>query len=181
MDTHSPPTSSGRFGAVIAPIDAITKVGNLIAGLCLLGILVLITAEIFSRNFVGKSLAFSWDYSAYAMGAAFMLGSADALRNGIHVRVTAVLESVPVRLSRVLEFGACLAGLAACGALAWALTEMAWLSFQRGSTSSTIMRTPLVYPQGLVALGACILTLQCFAQLLRLARGERLAEGSAIE
>ncbi|WP_083191526.1 TRAP transporter small permease subunit [Salipiger sp. CCB-MM3] len=174
-------TPSGRLGALIAPIDAVTRAGNLIAGLALLAILVMITAEIVSRNLFGRSLPFSWDYSAYAMGTAFMMGAADALRRGAHVRVTAVLESVPRPLSRVIEFGACLAGLAACAALAWALSEMAWLSFQRGSTSSTVMRTPLVWPQSLVALGAIILTLQCAAQLLRLSRGERLAEGAAIE
>lgn len=179
---HSPsPSQPGRFEALIAPIDALTRAGNLIAGLALLAILVMITAEILSRNLLGRSMAFSWDYSAYAMGAAFMLGSADALRRGAHVRVTAVLESVPRPLSRILEFGACLVGLAACAALAWALTEMAYLSFQRGSTSATVMRTPLVWPQSLVALGAIILTLQCLAQLLRLGRGERLAEGAAIE
>jgi hypothetical protein len=43
------------------------------------------------------------------------------------------------------------------------------------------MRTPLAWPQGRTALGAIILTLQCAAQILRLARGERLAEGAAIE
>lgn len=175
------PASSGRFGAIIAPIDAVTRAGNLVAGLALLAILVMITAEIVSRNLMGRSLPFSWDYSAYAMGTAFMMASADALRRGAHVRVTAVLEAVPYRLSRVLEFGACLVGLAACAALAWALAEMAWLSFQRGSTSATVMRTPLAWPQGLTALGAIILTLQCAAQILRLARGERLAEGAAIE
>jgi TRAP-type C4-dicarboxylate transport system permease small subunit len=174
-------TPPARFEAVIGPIDALTKAGNLLAGLALLAILGMITAEIASRNLLRSSLAFSWDYSAYAMGAAFMLGAADALRRGAHVRVTAVLDSIPRPMARVLEFTACLAGLAACVALAWALTEMAWLSFQRGSTSATVMRTPLMWPQGLVALGAIILTLQCVAQLLRLARGERLAEGAAIE
>lgn len=181
MDQRTDPAPRQTFDAIIAPIDAVTRAGNLIAGLALLMILGLITAEIFSRNLIGKSLAFSWDYAAYAMGTAFMMGSADALRKGAHVRVTAVLETVPRPLSRVLEFGACLAGLLACAALAWALGEMAWLSFQRGSTSATVVRTPLVWPQSLVALGAMILTLQCLAQLLRLARGERLAEGTAIE
>ncbi|MGY9047108.1 C4-dicarboxylate ABC transporter permease [Puniceibacterium antarcticum] len=169
------------FDAIIVPIDALTRFANLVAGLALLMILGLITAEIISRNLLGSSLAFSWDYAAYAMGAAFMMGSADALRNGAHVRVTALLETVPHTASRVLEFGACLAGLATCAALAWALSEMALLSFQRGSTSATVMRTPLAWPQSLVAMGAIILTLQCLAQLLRLARGERLAEGAAIE
>lgn len=185
MDHSSDPSPesmpSGRFGPIIAPIDAVTRAGSLVAGLALLAILGMISAEIVSRNLFGRSLPFSWDYSAYAMGTAFMMGAADALRRGAHVRVTAVLEAVPYRLSRVIEFGACLAGLAACAALAWALSEMALLSYQRGSTSATVMRTPLVCPQGLVALGGIILTLQCAAQLLRLSRGERLAEGAAIE
>lgn len=176
-----PQPSSTRFNAIIVPIDAVTRFGNLLAGLCLLAILAMISAEILARNLFSKSLPFSWDYSAYCMGAAFMLASADALRNGAHVRVTALLDALPDAVARVVEFAACLAGLAACGALAWALTEMAWLSFQRGSTSATVIRTPLVWPQSIVAIGSVILTLQCLAQVLRLTRRERLPEGAAIE
>ena len=175
------PGTSHRFDSLIAPIDALTRAANLVAGFALLVIFALISAEIFARNVLGHSLPYSWDFSAYAMGTAFMMGAGDALRRGAHVRVTAVLEAVPRPAARALEWAACLVGIAACGVLAWALIEMAWLSFDRGSTSSTVVRTPLWMPQGLAATGAALLTLQCVGQALRLARGETLAVAEAID
>ncbi|OCX66289.1 C4-dicarboxylate ABC transporter permease [Thioclava sp. SK-1] len=165
----------------MAPVDRITAFGNLIAGLCLLGIFVLILAEVTSRNLFGASLGFSWDYSAYLMGASFMLGSASALKSGAHVRVTAALEKMPPRIAHGVEIAACAVAIMCCAVLAWALIDMTWLSAMRGSTSSTVMRTPLVYPQSLVAFGAVVLCAQCVAQLLRLMRGETLSTGIGLE
>ncbi|RYH06080.1 TRAP transporter small permease subunit [Tropicimonas sp. IMCC6043] len=171
----------GSYQRLITAIDGLSAFGNYVAGLSLLAILAMMSSEILSRNILGVSLAFSWEFSAYAMGAAFMLASAGAMRAGAHVRVTAVLEVVPTPVARLLEFAACIVGGLACLALAWALCEMTWLSLQRGSTSSTVMRTPLVWPQGLAAFGAVVLVLQCLAQFLRLLRGERIAVGVALE
>ena len=56
--------------------------------------------------------------------------------------------------------------------LGLALTELAWRSFQAGSTSPTVSATPLVYPQGGIALGIVFLTLQLVARLARLIIGE---------
>ena len=69
---------SQRFAIPITTIDWLTEFGNWIAGVALLGIFVLIAAEVFWRNLLGTSLGFSWDFAAYLMGAAFMLASAGA-------------------------------------------------------------------------------------------------------
>ncbi|TKT69590.1 TRAP transporter small permease [Aquamicrobium sp. LC103] len=170
-----------RFRGIIAFIDGLTEIGGIVAALSLLGILVLIASEIFARNVLGLSLHFSWDLAGYLMGACFLFGCAPALKGGSHVRVTALLEVLPVSTARVLERFACLVGLVICVVLAWALIDMAWLSGQRGSTAATAFRVPLVYPQAALAAGAVLLTMQCFAQLLRLLRGEMLATGPGLE
>ena len=97
------------------------------------------------------------------------------------MRVTAAIDAMPSWLGRATEFAACVAGLAIAAALAWSLIEMSWLSGIRGSTSATVIRTPLVYPQSLAAAGAALLFLQCAAQLMRLIRGERLTTGKALD
>ncbi len=159
----------------------LTGIGNLIAGLCLLVILLIILSEIICRNLLGISLSFAWDYAAYLMGIAFLFSAASAMKNGGHVRVTALTEALPLRLARLLDIIACVIGFACCVALASAMTDMALVSLQRGSTSSTVLRTPLIYPQAALAIGAVLLAVQCFAQFLRLLRGEALAIGEGIE
>ncbi|AZB65707.1 TRAP transporter small permease [Cereibacter sphaeroides] len=170
-----------RFRRTLAVIDGVTDLGGYLAALCLLGILVLVAAEIFSRNLLAYSIHFSWDLAGYFMGTCFLLASGSALKGGSHVRVTALLESMPRAVGRTLEFAACLVGLAICAYMSWALIEMAWLSAQRGSTAATSFRVPLVYPQAALATGATILTLQCLAQILRLLRGEELSVGPGLE
>lgn len=61
-----------RFRRTLAVIDGVTDLGGYIGALSLLGILVLIAAEIFSRNFLGFSIHFSWDLAGYFMGACFL-------------------------------------------------------------------------------------------------------------
>lgn len=65
---------------------------RLCRGAQLLGILGLILAEIFTRNFLASSLHFSWDLAGYLMGACFLLGCGSAMKAGSHVRVTALIE-----------------------------------------------------------------------------------------
>ncbi|TKA97088.1 TRAP transporter small permease [Cereibacter changlensis] len=173
--------SSTRFRRTLALIDGVTDLGGFIGALSLLGILGLIAAELFSRNLLAHSLHFSWDLAGYLMGTCFLLASGSALKGGSHVRVTALLETLPRVVGRVIEFAACGVGLVICGYLTWALVDMAWLSGLRGSTAATSFRVPLVYPQSALALGAAILTLQCLAQMLRLTRGEPISVGPGLE
>lgn len=173
--------SSQRFGRFIAAIDRLTDALGVLAALSLLGILCLIGAEIFSRNVFVYSLHFAWDLSGYLMGFCFLGASAAALKAGSHVRVTAFLEVLPLRITRLIEGAACLVGLAITILLSAALIEMAWLSAERGTTAATAFRVPLVFPQAALAVGAVVLSLQCLAQFLRLLGGEPLATGEGLE
>ena len=175
------PGQSRRFSRVIDPIDFLTSVGSTLAALCLLGIFLLVAGEILLRNLFGYSLGFSWDVAGYLMGGCFMMAAASALKSGSHVRVTAITEMLPPRAARWVELAACLVGLAISIALCVALTETAILSYQRGSTSASVVRTPLVWPQSAFAIGAALLCLQMVAQALRVLRGEALTTGQGLE
>jgi TRAP-type C4-dicarboxylate transport system permease small subunit len=169
------------FAAIITPIDRLTEAANVLAALSLLGIFILIACEILLRNLAGYSLPFAWDVAAYLMATSFMLAGASALKSGSHVRVTAIGEALSSTGARRLDMVACLVGLVICIALSVALTDMAILSALRGSTSSSVIRIPLVYPQSALAIGAIILNLQMLAQFLRLLRGETLSTGPGLE
>ncbi|MTH66203.1 TRAP transporter small permease subunit [Paracoccus sp. DK608] len=162
-------------------IDGLTAAGNLISALCLLAIFGLVAAEIVMRNLMGISISFSWDVSAYLMGACFLLAAASALKGGSHVRVTALTELLPPRGAWALDFAAAVIGLAVTVLLVWSLGQMAWLSGTRGSTSPGVVRIPLVLPQGILTVGAVLLFLQMVAQVMRVWSGERLTNGEGLE
>ncbi|MDB6454221.1 TRAP transporter small permease subunit [Falsirhodobacter sp. 20TX0035] len=175
------PAGGVPFARILRPIDRITDTGNVLSALCLLGIFLLVAAEILARNLLGYSISFSWDVAAYLMGGCFMFAAASALKEGAHVRVTGLVDAVRPRTARMLDLVATLVGLATAAALAWALCEMAWLSFERGSTSAAAVRIPLVWPQAALAAGAILLCLQILAQLLRVIGGGVLARGEGLE
>lgn len=165
-------TDNDRTEAVIARIDALTFAACVGGSICLAGIFILVMLEVLSRNIFGVSIPFSWDFSAYMMGGCFLLSSGNALKGGSHVRVTAMFEILPPASARLLSIAACVVGFAIACALTYALGDMAYLSFVRGSVSASVVKTPLWIPQSIMTIGSAIFTLQLVAQLLRARRGE---------
>ena len=147
--------------------------------LCIFGFLVLIVGEVLARNVLNVSFAFAWEFSAYLMGAAFMLGAAYPLRSGSQIRVMAVLDNLPPRVRHLLDMFATLCAALVIVYLTCALAQLAWLSFTRGSRSEKASELPLWIAQAPLALGAAQLALQTIARLVRLcavaARGRAVA------
>lgn len=172
---------SGRFGAVITKIDALTFAACVGGSICLAGIFILVMVEVLSRNLFGVSIPFSWDFAAYMMGGCFLLSSGNALKGGSHVRVTALFELLPPRAARLLAIAASVVGFAIVCVLIYAIGNMAWLSWVRGSTSASVVKTPLWIPQTAMSVGAVVFGLQMVAQFLRALRGELPMSEAQIE
>ena len=157
---------------ILAGLDALSRFSGYVAAVLVVGIAVLILAEVLCRTVLNISLSFSWEYSAYFLAVSIFLAAAFTLRTGGHVRVMLVSQNVPPRTAHWLDFAATVAGVVIAGWLAWSLSAFAWQSWATGSTSATIDETPLVLPQGAMAFGAVLLTLQLVARAIRLLTGE---------
>jgi len=142
--------------------DAVSAWLGYLAGALLAAIVVIQIAEILARNLLGISLPFTWEVAAYFHICAIFLAAAATLRCGGHVRVTLIQSAAP----RAFELLSTTVGLAISAYLSWALLRFALNLGATGRTSGTVNDVPLVYPTGVVAFGACVLTLQL---LLRLA------------
>nr|WP_272213789.1 TRAP transporter small permease [Marinicella sp. W31]MDC2879740.1 TRAP transporter small permease [Marinicella sp. W31] len=127
-------------------------------------------AEIVSRGFLSRSLAFSWEYSAFAMCGVFLLGLGPSLQHGTQVRVTLLLSRGP-KVTRAVDIAATLCGLI----LACLMFEAFWSVFQaslsRGLRQSSYMNTPLAIPQAVAVIGAGEFVLALMSRLLRLVFG----------
>ena len=111
-----------------------------------------------------SGIGVAWEYSAYLMGIAFLLGSGLALRAGMHVRVELLMNSAGRRYVRLYEIGSAAIGTAFCLFLAWSLIRFAHQSFSFDQRSPESF-TPLWIPQSALALGASILALQMLIRL----------------
>lgn len=161
---------------VLRAVDAIGALGGVIAVLCLVTLLGLILIEV-GMGLLGKfmpalagGLSFSWEYSAYLMGAVFLFGAAAGLRAGSHVRVTLLLAQAKGGRLMVLEVISTLIGLCVSGFLAWSLIRFTIRAWNLGQLSSGSL-TPLWIPDALLSAGAVLLALQFAARLLRVFLG----------
>ena len=94
------------------------------------------------------------------------------MRTGGHVRVALFKGMVGERANYLMDLLATFIGTGVSVFLAYSLTTFAWRSFANGSVSPTINATPLVIPQGAMALSLIILALQMIARCVRLIRNE---------
>lgn len=157
---------------VLGVIDFLGSAFARISAVLTLSIVAMILAEIVARSVFNLSLSFAWEYSAYAMGIAMFGGAAYTLRTGGHIRVSLLASHLPARAAHWVDVACTAVAVAISGYLAVALVQFAWRSFVSGSTSSTISATPLVIPQGAIAIGAILLCAQFVARLIRLFIGE---------
>lgn len=143
-----------------------------VAAVCLLSMAILMMGEVIARSAFTQSLVFSWEFSGYLMGATFLFGAAYTLRSGGHVRVSLLAEQAAPGVARGLDYFCTLVGIVVTGYILFALCDLTYSSFKRDIVSFTPTQTPLIIPQGVLALGALLLFLQMVARLIRLIRFE---------
>ncbi len=153
---------------LLAVTDGFSKFIGVVSAVLTVAIVAMILAEITARSLFNYSLSFAWEYSAYCMAVAMFCGAAFTLRTGGHIRVSLLASSVPPKVAYVIDLLCTVLGIVIAAYLSAALVQQAWRSFESGSVSSTISATPLYIPQGGIAFGAALLTLQLIVRLLRL-------------
>jgi TRAP-type mannitol/chloroaromatic compound transport system permease small subunit len=167
-----PARAADALGRALDAIDALSTVGAWAAVLCIVAILGLIVAEVAARNLFNYSIFFAWEFSAYFMGATFLLGAGYTLRAGAQIRVNILITGIPEAAGRIIDLAATLVSVAVACFLCYALSELTWLSWVRHSRSAQPSELPLWIPQLALAAGAAILALQLVARALRLVRRE---------
>ena len=90
----------------------------------------------------------------------------------VMVRVQVLTNLLPPGAHRAADMLGSAFALGVASFAAWSVVEYAVRPAGFGSTSVFPTRTPLVYPQGLLAAGLVVLALGLLARLIRLAQGE---------
>jgi C4-dicarboxylate transporter DctQ subunit len=167
-----PARAADPLGRALDAVDTLSMAGAWAAVFCIAAILGLIVGEVVARNLFNYSIHFAWEFSAYFMGACFLLGAGYALRAGAQIRVNILITGVPDAAGRIIDLVATALSIAIVAYLSYALFQLAWLSWIRGSKSVQASELPLWIPQLALAVGAAIFTLQLAARAARLLRRE---------
>ena len=151
-----------------------------LAGLNFLLISIFITVDVLGRKFVGISSAVTDEMGGYALVFGSTAALAFAMATGSHVRIDILLPKFPRRLRAILNYVAYLAMVLFAAMLANYSWKLAIESWETDARAMSFLRTPVCWPQGVMAFGFSLLAIQAAvmlaATLLESIRTQRLAD-----
>ena len=149
---------TGTLRAIRRILDFIYQAAGVLAALCLVGILLLIVAQMVAR-WTGEIFPGAANYAGYTMAAASFLAFANALNRGAHIRVSLVMNAVPKPIRRFMEIWC----FAIASLVMWYFTYYAyWFtywSWKFKEVSQAQDATPLWIPQSVMVIGGGILAI----------------------
>ena len=147
-------------------LDGLYTTGGVLASLFLIAILVLIVAQMVAR-WTSTTFSGAPNYAGYCMAAASFLAFAHALNRGAHIRVSILLNALGTH-KYWLEVFCFLVGSAASSYLAWyAIRANIW-SHKFHDISQGQDATPIWIPQLGMSVGAVLLAVCFWDNLIRL-------------
>jgi TRAP-type C4-dicarboxylate transport system permease small subunit len=129
----------------------------ILAGVCLILVLVLVTLQIAARatGFLAPGVD---DFAVYALTGCAFLALPYAFKEGAHIRVNVVLKRITNRRCRHAIELICLGLMSSlCAFLAWSCVMFVWTSYQFNDLATTYFATPLWIPRLVMPVGAVLL------------------------
>ncbi len=153
-------------------LDWIYRLASILAAAALAGLLIVLALQILMRE-LGSMVVWADDMASFLLVGTSFLALTGTFRNGVHVRVSLLLNRVGPRAGRVIEI-ACLTLTSLLTAyLAYASVDQAYDSFRFDERTSGLVAFKVWMPQAVMALGVAIFLIAVVDALVCVLRGER--------
>jgi TRAP-type C4-dicarboxylate transport system permease small subunit len=150
-------------------IDALARGMSRCAGWLFVLCALFVTFDVLARRFLGFSSQSTTELSGYMLGVGIAWGLAGALDARTHVRIDILIQKVPGRYRGYLHWLA-LASLAVfAGFLAYGAWHTTMESWDFKATDNSLLKTPLIIPQGLWLFGIGVFGAMAALRLLEVA------------
>ena len=153
-------------------LDGLYSTAAWLAGLAMIGILVMVLLTILSR-LIGFSAPGTDAYAGYAMAGAGFMALASTFKKGEHIRVTLLLGALKGTPLKVMEVLALSIATLLSGFLAFYSVRLTWQSWDIEDISVGIDATPMWIPQIFMALGTVIFFIALLDALVLELQGKR--------
>jgi TRAP-type C4-dicarboxylate transport system permease small subunit len=156
-------------------LDLLYESSAWLAGLSMLTILVVTLIQILggvSDIFVRGTDA----YAGYAMAAASFFALAHTLKRGEHIRVTLIIQRLPVSARRFMEILCLGVAVLMTGFFAWYAWDMVYWSWEFESRSDAMDATLLWIPQLAMSIGVTILCVAFADEFVQVLGGREIRE-----
>jgi TRAP-type C4-dicarboxylate transport system permease small subunit len=103
------------------------------------------------------------------------LGTAYALQQGLHIKVSFVVDRFDAGKKRILNLITAFVSMAFCFVLLWQTSVMTWTAFKKNWVSPTMLNAPYVYIYVIMVFGSLMLFITfLLATILEFKTGETI-------
>lgn len=155
-----------RTHHILAVIKKINRLSASLSGCILLFITIAIFIDVFLRYFFNRPSIWITEVSSYLFLYIIFLGTAYALQEGSHIKVTFIVGFVGPRLTKIIDLLTAIFAMIFCLVLLWQTTVMTWTAFKEDWTSPTMLSAPYAYIYIIMVIGSLLLFLTFFFETL---------------
>lgn len=148
-------------------IDRLSYATGYLAGLVLLGIIVLTMVEVVSRYILHNPLILSDELGGYSLVAISFLGLAYCGREKGHIRITFIAERLSPGSAGRIRVATLILGFLFVVVASWVSWQFLADSITRHMRSNSWLMIPLKWPQMALPIGFTLFSLLLLAQLLK--------------
>lgn len=150
-------------------IDKLARLMGACAGWLFMACALFITLDVLARKFLGFSSQSTTELSGYMLGVGIAWGLASALEARAHVRIDVLIQRFPAGPRAYLHFLALALLAVFVGFLVYGAWHTTFESWEFKATDNSLLRTPLIIPQGLWLFGLGVFGLMTTLRVLEVA------------
>lgn len=151
-------------------LDVLYGACGVLAGACVVGILVTVAFQVISR-FIAVTFD-ATEISGFLLAGAIFLGLAYTFRCGAHIRMTLLIHRATGARKRAIELFCTALSAIAATYFAWHTILMVLDSYEFGDKSPGLMAVPFWIPQIPMALGIVVLSIAFVDEFVAVLRGK---------
>jgi TRAP-type C4-dicarboxylate transport system permease small subunit len=155
-----------RIQHILTGLKKINRMAATLSGVILLFITISIFIDVFLRYFFNRPSIWITEVSTYLFLYIIFLGTAYALQEDMHIKVTFIVGFLGPRLTKIIDLLTAIFAMVFCLVLLWQTTIMTWTAFKEDWTSPTMLNAPYGVIYIIMVIGSFLLLLTFFFQTL---------------
>ena len=157
-----------RNQRVVRLIERVSVVlGGHLMGWLLMVLMFMILIEVLTRYILQSPLSIAEEYGGYMLVAITFVGLGYTWKERGHVRVEWVINALSLKVQSWLRLITLIMATAFALIMIKASYDLVSYSYLFGTRSGSWLRTPLIWPQIVLIIGAVLLFIQLIAELIR--------------
>ena len=136
---------NGRLASIYGKIKKLNTLCATLSGLILLFMTFSIFVDVFLRYFFNRPSIWVTEVSTYLFMYIIFLGTAYALQQDMHIKVTFIVDFFKVKTKRIISLLTSIFAMLFSLALLWQTSVMTWTAFKEDWISPTILSAPYAY------------------------------------